>query len=285
MNRAADTFPQRVVALVPARDEAAAVGGVVAGLLALERAPGVPLLARVVVCDNGSRDATATVAAAAGASVVHQAIPGYGAACLAAATAMDNAAGDADTLLYVDADASVQLAELPALVAALAQADLVVGSRAHGSNHAGNNERCINESCFNERRFNEPGALTWPQRVGNALASALIRALWRQPVTDLGPTRVIRRSVYDALGMADTRYGWTVEMQVKAIARGFRVVEVPVSARRRIGRSKISGTLRGVTGAAFGIFGMIARLWWAERRHAATRLPAAAHPVGSARSE
>jgi glycosyltransferase involved in cell wall biosynthesis len=275
MSRAADTFPQRVVALVPARDEAAAVGLVVAGLLALERAPGVPLLTRVVVCDNGSRDATATVAAAAGATVVHQATPGYGAACLAAATVVDDAAGDADALLYVDADASVQLAELPALVAALDHADLVVGSRAHGANDAD----------ANEHRFNEPGALTWPQRVGNAFASALIRTLWRQPVTDLGPTRVIRRHVYDALGMADTRYGWTVEMQVKAIARGYRVIEVPVSARRRIGRSKISGTVRGVIGAAFGIFGMIARLWWAERRHAATRLPAAAQPVGSARSE
>ena len=126
-------------------------------------------------------------------------------------------------------------------------ADLAIGSRALG------------------RR--EPGALSWPQIAGNRVASLLIHLLWGVAVTDLGPYRAIRSQALRLLEMQDRTYGWTVEMQVKANQHGLRVVEVPVDAlRRRFGRSKVGGTLRGVVGAGVGILSMIARLRLREAR-------------------
>jgi hypothetical protein len=115
-------------------------------------------------------------------------------------------------------------------------------------------------------------ALTWPQRVGNVVACVMIRLLWNARMTDLGPFRAIRMDALRRLKMADTRFGWTVEMQVKAIQCGLRYAEIPVSTRVRVGKSKISGTISGVIGAAHGIIGMILRLRWQEwkTRHTVT---------------
>ncbi|MYE84153.1 MAG: hypothetical protein F4X36_20370 [Gammaproteobacteria bacterium] len=106
------------------------------------------------------------------------------------------------------------------------------------------------------------GALTRSQTFGNAVAAVLIRLLFGQRVTDLGPYRAIRAPALTRLGMADPAFGWTVEMQVKAIQAGLTTIEVPVDTRARIGDSKISGTLRGAVGAGLGILGTIARLRW-----------------------
>lgn len=226
------------------------MGHVVRELLALRGDGGEVLLDDLVVCDNASSDATARVAREAGARVVREERRGYGAACLAGIAALR----PVDTVLFADADHSDHPPEALALLEAIDEgADLAVGSRVRG--HV------------------EPGAFTPPQRLGNALASFLIRRLWGHPTTDLGPFRAIRREVLEALAMTDRTYGWTVEMQVKAIQAGFRVVEVPASYRRRIGRSKISGTVRGTVGAGWKILTTIGRLALRGRGARGRRIP------------
>jgi glycosyltransferase involved in cell wall biosynthesis len=226
-----------VGAVVPARDEEGAVGLVVRDLRALRGERGGPLLEDVVVCDNGSVDRTAAIAREAGARVVLERRRGYGAACLAGLRTLRGV----DVVLFVDADRSIVAEEGILLLDAIADgADLVVGSRTLGRT--------------------EPGSLPGHQRLGNRFAAFLIRRLWGYPATDLGPFRAIRRTAVERLEMRDPTYGWTVEMQVKAIQAGLRVVEVPVSLRRRIGVSKIGGTLRGTLGAAWKIVATIAFL-------------------------
>ncbi|WP_412061668.1 glycosyltransferase family 2 protein [Rubrivirga sp. IMCC45206] len=230
----------RVAVVIPARDEAASVGGVVDGLLAQS----VPLV-QVVVVDNGSRDATAEIARDAGATVVAEPRAGYGRACLAGLAAV--AADPPDVVVFADADASDDPADLAALVAPIAAdtADLVIGSRALGQ-RAGRVE---------------PGALLPQARWGNALACALIRARWGARFTDLGPFRAIRWRALEALGMRDPTFGWTVEMQVRAVRAGLRTAEVPVAYRKRIGRSKITGTVNGTVRAG-------AKILWTVGAHA-----------------
>lgn len=219
----------RVGVVIPARDEALALPEV------LPRLP--PWLAEVVVADNGSRDETATVAARLGARVVSEPRRGYGAACLAGIAALSP---DVDTVLFMDADAADDPADIPALLAPLAagEASLVIGSRVAQA---------------------LPGALTPQQRFGNALACALMRGIWGGRFTDLGPFRAIRREALAKLAMDDTTWGWTVEMQVRALRLGFPVAEVPVRYRPRIGVSKISGTLVGSARAGMKILWVIAR--------------------------
>ncbi len=233
---------------IPALNEELSVGAVVADLLALENADGSRIVDDLVVCDNGSTDATAQRAREAGGRVVHERTPGYGAACLAAvATLKKN-----DVILFTDADRAFHAEQALRLLAGIkAGADLVIGSRTLG------------------RR--ERHALTSSQRFGNWLACRLIRLFWGQRMSDLGPYRAIRRTAYDQIKMRDRAYGWTVEMQVKAIARGLKVLEVPVDTRQRIGTSKISGTIRGVIGAGAGILGMIAKLRLTQCSSAACR--------------
>lgn len=236
------TTATRIAAVIPARDEELAIGSVVTGLRNLRSDKGEPLVDTIVVCDNGSTDRTADLARRAGAKVVHQPVAGYGLACLTAISQLH----DVEVLLFVDGDNAFQPEQALPLIAAInCGADLAIGSRVQGKM--------------------EPGALTFPQRFGNHLASVLIRVIWSAQVTDLGPFRAIRWESYRRLQMADRRFGWTVEMQVKAIQQGMKVVEVPVDTHRRIGCSKISGTLKGTLGAAHGILSMIARLWWQER--------------------
>lgn len=214
-----------VALIIPALDEEHSIGALLDGV---DRA----VVRDVIVGDNGSRDATAAVARSRGATVVRVDERGYGAACAGALSAM---AGDVDVVLFMDADGSDDPAEIPLVLAPIlsGQADLVIGSRALG--------------------VVERGALTPQQRFGNWLATRLIALLYRYRYTDLGPFRAIRRELLDRIGMRDRRYGWTVEMQVRALQLGARVAEVPVRYRKRIGKSKISGTVRGVVLAGYWI--------------------------------
>ena len=219
-----------VVAMIPARNEEGAIGKVVA---ALPR----ELVRRVIVVDNGSTDRTAEVARAAGATVVPLAQPGYGRACATGVAA----AGDAEIILFLDGDYSDFPEEASLLLAPILadEADLVIGSRLRG------------------RR--EPGALPPHQLFGNWLVSGLMRLLYGVQVTDLGPFRAIRAELLASLGMEQMTYGWPTEMMVKSARRGARIAEVPVSYRKRIGRSKISGTVRGTILATYYIFGVTLR--------------------------
>ena len=233
-----------IAAVVPARDEEGHIGAVVGELLALRDPAGAPLIDDFMVCDNGSSDATAQRAEQAGARVVYQPTPGYGVACLTALAAI----APADVVLFSDGDGSFDAAQALRLLDAVADgADLAIGSRSLG------------------RR--EPGALSLPQIWGNRFAGLLIRGLWGARVTDLGPYRAIRTPALRRIDMQDRLYGWTVEMQVKAIAHGLRIVEVPVDTRRRrFDKSKVGGTLAGVVGASVGILSMIVKLRYRQAR-------------------
>jgi len=217
--------------IIPALDEEDAIGDV---LRSVDRSR----IDQIIVGDNGSRDATARIAAELGARVVHVPERGYGAAC---AGALSEMAQDTELVVFMDADGSDDPAEMAALIAPIVngQAELVIGSRALG--------------------VVEMGALTPQQRFGNWLATRLIAVLYGYRYTDLGPFRAITRELLDRIGMRDRRYGWTVEMQLRAAQLGARIAEVPVRYRRRVGRSKISGTVRGVVEAGFWILYTIFR--------------------------
>lgn len=223
---------------MPACNEEPAVGQVVHGLRGLRGDGGHLLIDDIVVCDNKSDDKTATVAQAAGARVVYESQSGYGHACLAGIKALY----PVGIVVFVDGDHSVRVEEAKTLLATIANgADLVIGSRALGNVEA--------------------GAMTLSQRFGNGLAAWLIRRLWKHPTTDLGPFRAITWDSLCDLQMSSKTYGWTVEMQIKAIQLGMDVREVPASCNKRIGVSKISGTLKGIVGAGIGILGTIFLLY------------------------
>lgn len=236
----------RVVVVVPALNEAPAIAQVVRDLLLLN-SPERCVISDVLVCDNGSTDGTADRAREADATTVFAPKRGYGAACLAGLTAIRAMQPQPDIVLFADGDGSVVAEEAHVLIAAIcAGSDLVIGVRT--------------------RERQEVGALTLPQRVGNKIASWLIYALWRERVNDLGPFRAIRTRALWRLDMRDETFGWTVEMQIKALQLRMSVSEVSVATRKRVGKSKISGTVSGVIGAARGIIGKIVALKVAEHR-------------------
>ncbi len=209
----------------------------------------------VVVADNGSTDQTAKLASAGGAVVVHEPHPGYGAACGAGLAWIAQQDMVPDIVAFIDADLSDDPWQLPRLCDPITEgrADLVIGSR---------------------RRLAQPGALTLTQRMGNALACEMIRVATGHRYTDLGPMRAVRWSSLVALAMSDRTWGWTVEMQYKAVTHGLRITELDVPYRpRRGGKSKISRSLIGSAGAGWKITTTIAQLWWQGRRetHAARR--------------
>jgi glycosyltransferase involved in cell wall biosynthesis len=236
----------KVAIIIPALDEERSIARV---LDEIPRAGDGFRVSEVVVVDNGSRDATAEIARRAGTRVVAEPRRGYGRACLAGIAALAPLASSAplaspppDVVVFLDADASDAPAEMPRLLARIAAGDdLVIGSRVLGEA--------------------EPGALAPHARHGNRLACALLRVLFGARFTDLGPFRAIRYDALRSLGMRDTSYGWTVEMQLRAVRAGLRCSEVPVSYRRRLGRSKITGTVRGSVGAG-------AKIMWTILRHA-----------------
>ena len=194
------------------------------------------LVTQIVVVDNGSTDATPIRAEQAGAQVVSEPRRGYGQACLTGLAAID-----ADIVVFLDGDYSDYPNEMRALLRPIiaGEADLVIGSRTRG--------------------HSERGALLPQQRFGNALATFLIRMLCGVSYTDLGPFRAIRADALRRLRMQDRDYGWTVEMQIKAARLGLRIVEVPVRYRKRIGQSKVSGTLKGSVLAGYKIIWSILR--------------------------
>ncbi|MCI0651835.1 MAG: glycosyltransferase family 2 protein [Planctomycetes bacterium] len=206
------------------------------------------LAAMAIVVDNGSRDRTAEVARAAGARVIREERRGYGAACLAGIAALP---AGAEIVVFLDADWSDHPEQLPEVIAPIVEgrADFVIGSRR-------------NAGC-------EPGAML-PQAVfGNRLAVFLMRVLLGCRYTDLGPFRAIRAGALRSLGMVDRDFGWTVEMQIKAARRGLRIAEVPVRYRRRVGHSKITGTLAGTLRAGYKILATIFRYGVLQRNGAA----------------
>ena len=231
-----------LIAVIPALDEEGSIGAVIRRLLA----GGV---AQVIVADNGSRDRTAEVARAAGAVVVPALRRGYGSACQAALAVLP---AGAEAVVFCDADGADDLDQLDAVTGPVLRgvADLVVGSRALGRS--------------------EPGALTPPQRIGNLVAICLMRLLYWRRVTDLGPFRCVSTASLARLHMSDPAFGWTAEMQTKALRLGLRYVEVPVNAKARTaGESKISGRIGPIFKAGWAIITTILR-------HRFGRMPGAA---------
>ena len=218
----------KTIVIIPALDEAGAIADLV-----IEAAIHAD---RVIVADNGSNDDTGAIARRAGAVVTFEPVPGYGRACLAGVAQ----AGDADILVFMDGDGSDRAEDIPRLIAPILdqRADFVIGSRTLGEA--------------------EVGALTLPQRWGNWLACRLMAWIWQGRFTDLGPMRAIRREAYERLEMSAPTFGWTVQMQARALKSGLRCMDIPVNYRARIGRSKISGTVKGVVLAGFYILGTIA---------------------------
>ncbi len=227
----------RVSVIIPTRNEAASIGQVLADLPA-------DLVTEVIVVDSNSTDGTPEIAARMGARVVSEPRRGYGRACLTGLAC----ASAPDVVVFLDGDYSDRPAELPHLLAPISEgrADITLGSRLAGSRL--------------------PGALPWHAAFGNRLAAGLISLLFRQRITDLGPFRAARANVLRALALEETTYGWAVEMILKGVLRGFRIVEVPVSYHPRIGKSKISGTFTGTLGAAWFIFTRILRYYLRQRR-------------------
>ena len=223
----------RIVVIIPALNEEKSLPKVLAEIPS-------DLVEKVIVVDNGSRDRTEEVARDAGAIVIREPRSGYGQACLAGIAAL--AKSPPDIVVFVDGDYSDRASEMNALVQPIVDgdADFVVGSRVLG--------------------IREPGALAPHARWGNWLATWMLRALYDSHFTDLGPFRAIRYDALTALDMRDRDYGWTAEMQAKAARTKLRAAEVPVSYHRRIGKSKITGTIKGTVLAGWKIITTILKL-------------------------
>jgi glycosyltransferase involved in cell wall biosynthesis len=207
--------------IIPAINEEESIG------LVLNDIP-KDMVKEIIVVDNGSHDNTANVAKNLGAKIMSEPLRGYGSACLRGISVLKK---DTDIVVFLDADYSDYPQDMHTILKPIltGNAEMVIGSRMLG--------------------VREKGALLPQALFGNKLAAFLIRLFWRFRYTDLGPFRAIRYKALLALNMADKNFGWTVEMQIKALKKGFRIMEVPVRYRRRIGKSKITGTLSGTVRA------------------------------------
>ena len=216
--------------IIPAFNEEASIEKVIADIPKAQ-------VKEIIVVDNASTDRTAEIARSAGAVVVRERRRGYGYACLAGIAAVDSP----EIVVFLDGDYSDFPSEMTSLVEPIrsGEAEMVIGSRTRG--------------------VREKGALLPQARIGNALATFLIRLLFGVRYTDLGPFRAIRYDRLLEMDMQDKTFGWTVEMQVKAAKMGLQVREVPVSYRKRVGKSKITGTLKGTLLAGYKILTTIFR--------------------------
>ena len=226
------SIQQRCVVIIPALNEETTIGNVIVEL----RSRG---FRRVIVVDNGSSDQTACRARLAGGEVVREPRRGYGRACL---TALQRLPLDAEWILFCDGDGSSDLRDVEQLVIAAKRADFVLGDRT--------------------KNVTNRAAMTMAQRFGNALATTLMRWGWDHRYADLGPLRLIRRDALERMAMRDRGFGWTVDMQVRALELGLRIREVPVRYRpRQGGKSKISGTIIGTLRAGTVILTTIIALF------------------------
>lgn len=215
--------------IIPALNEAEAISHVLADIPSWVR--------QVVVVDNGSSDNTAEIAVGAGARVVFQPKRGYGYACLAGLAVLENT----DVVVFLDGDYSDYPAEMDRLVVPIVanQADLVIGSRLAGQM--------------------QKGAMLWHAQLGNHLLSWLVRHITGCPISDIGPFRAITWDAVNNLGLSEGRYGWTLEMMFKAVHKGYRMVEAPVSYRPRLGKSKVSGSVQASLKASLVMLTTVAR--------------------------
>jgi len=223
-----------VKVIIPAFNEENGIGEVI-------REIPKELVAEIIVVNNASTDNTETIASAAGATVLREPVAGYGRACLTGINYLKKSMPKPDIVVFLDADHSDYPEEISLVLKPILQgnADLVIGSRALGKK--------------------EQGSMTPQQIFGNWLATRLLKLFYGVTFTDLGPFRAIRFSKLIELEMEDKTYGWTVEMQLKAAKKGLQCVEVPVRYRKRIGFSKISGTVKGTIMAGYKILATIFR--------------------------
>lgn len=217
--------------IIPAYNEEASIG------LVIKAIP--KIVDEVIVVSNNSTDNTESQALAAGATVLHEAQRGYGYACLKAMAYVAKQKPAPEIIVFLDGDYSDYPEQLTTLIAPILEdnIDFVVGARVNS--------------------LREKGAMTMPQIFGNWLATRLMRLFFNSTFTDLGPFRAIKYHKLLELNMEDKTYGWTVEMQLKALKKGFSYTEIPVKYRNRIGVSKVSGTIKGAIFAGIKILGWI----------------------------
>lgn len=221
----------KVKVIIPALNEEGSIGNVIADI--------PKLVSEVIVVNNNSTDDTYGVAKAAGATVLNEDRKGYGYACLKGMEYVEQQAEKPDIIVFLDADYSDHPEELVSVIQPILnnEMDLVIGAR--------------------RRKYREAGSMTIPQTFGNWLATTLMRFIYGARFTDLGPFRAIRYPRLLDLKMQDKTYGWTVEMQIKAIKQNLKYCEVPVHYRKRIGVSKVSGTVKGTFMAGYKILLLI----------------------------
>jgi len=217
--------------IIPAYNEAGSIAKVIGEI--------PQIVDETIVVNNQSTDETATVAKNAGATVLLESNKGYGYACLKGMEYVANLTQKPDIIVFLDGDYSDYPQELSKIVAPIIEQniDFVIGARV--------------------KELREAGSMTFPQIFGNALATSLMRLFYGSRFTDLGPFRAIKYDKLLALAMEDKTYGWTVEMQLKALKKKYTYVEIPVQYRNRIGVSKVSGTVKGAIFAGVKILAWI----------------------------
>ena len=225
----------KIVVIIPAYNEENSIAKVINDI-------SEGLVDEVIVVNNNSNDDTDVNAQNAGATVLHEHRPGYGFACLKGIEYIKQMQPLPDIVVFIDADYSDHPEEMPLLIQPiLNEMDMVIGSRALGKK--------------------EKGSMTPQQVFGNWLATRLLKMIYDVRYTDLGPFRAIRYDKLMEINMQDTTYGWTVEMQLKAAKLKMKIIEVPVNYRKRIGFSKISGTVKGTVLAGYKIITTIFKYW------------------------